>query len=337
MISSRQKRVLLAIVEEYVKTNEPVGSRTLSKRPELQYSSATLRNDMADLEDLGYLEKTHVSSGRIPSEKGYRLYVEAIIDSRDDENENAFPMIDEIFNRSDISKEQAITESMLLVSDLTNYASVVLGKTAYNSKIKKLEFVALQGQYAILLMITDQGHVESKRIIVPEGISVKEIAKVIRVLDEILHDHLISEISDIMNGKFANDEIMDFIKYHENLVNVFVNAFAQMAKDKYMVAGQSNILSQPEFQDVGKVKELFQAIENRDILKVIEADAEGITVKIGQENEVRSMQDCTVITVPYHSSNGDRGSISIFGPTRMEYDKVIPLLEYIADHIKKIV
>ena len=337
MISNRQRLVLKAIVEEYVKTNEPVGSRTLSKRPELQFSSATLRNDMADLEDLGYLEKTHTSSGRIPSEKGYRLYVESILNEKTQEDEYAFPMIDEIFNNANLSKEQAISESMSLVSDLTNYATIVLGSNANTAKIKKLEFVALQGQYAIILMVTDQGHVESKRIIVPEGISTKEIQKVIQVLDELLHDRLVSEISLFMNENFESEEIMDFIKYHENLISVFVKAFTQMAKDKYLVTGQANILSQPEFQDISKVKKIFEAIEKRDILRVVEATSQGITVKIGQENEVTAMQDCTVITVPYHSSNGDRGTISVFGPTRMEYSKIIPLLEYIADNIKKVV
>ncbi len=337
MISNRQKLVLIAIIEEYVKTGEPVGSRTLSKRPELQFSSATLRNDMADLEDLGYLEKTHVSSGRIPSEKGYRLYVESILKEKDELAENSFPMIDEIFERYVNSKEQAISESMALVSDITNYASIVLGNSAQNSRIRQLEFISLQGQYAIILMITDQGHVESKRIIVPEGVSVKEIEKVVEILDEIFHNHLVSEIPNLVNTDYLTDEIRDFIKYHESLVGVFVNAFSQMAKDKYLVTGQANILAQPEFQDVEKVRELFQAIERRDILKVIEADNEGITIKIGQENEVRAMQDCTLITVPYESNSGDKGTISILGPTRMEYDKVIPLLEYIAKNIKKIV
>ena len=140
MISERQKLVLTAIVEEYVRNNEPVGSRTLSKRPELQFSSATLRNDMADLEDLGYLEKTHTSSGRIPSEKGYRLYVENILNQKSEKSNYAFPMIDEIFNRSNLSKEQAISESMTLVSELTNYAAIVLGNNAQNAKVKKLLF-----------------------------------------------------------------------------------------------------------------------------------------------------------------------------------------------------
>lgn len=337
MISNRQKLVLIAIVEEYVKNGEPVGSRTLSKRPELQFSSATLRNDMADLEDLGYLEKTHVSSGRIPSEKGYRLYVESILNERKSLEETSFPMIDEIFAKYENSKEQAISESMALVSDITNYASIVLGNSAQNSRIRRLEFISLQGQYALILMITDQGHVESKRIIVPEGVSVKEIKKVVEILDEIFQNHFVSEIPNLINTDYLTEEIRDFIKYHESLVGVFVNAFSQMAKDKFLVTGQANILSQPEFQDIEKVRELFQAIERRDILKVIDASEEGISIKIGQENEVRAMHDCTLITVPYESNSGDKGSISILGPTRMEYEKVIPLLEYIAKNIKKIV
>ena len=337
MLSGRQKLVLLAIVEEYVKTNEPVGSRTLSKRPELQFSSATLRNDMADLEDLGYLEKTHVSSGRIPSELGYKMYVENILNNKSEQNDYVFPMIDEIFNRRDVSKEQAISESMALVSDLTNYASIVLGQNAHNSKIKKLEFVTLQGQYAIILMVTDNGHVESKRIMIPDGINVKDIQKVISVLDELLHDRLVSDINTFMTETFDNEEINDFIKYHENLVAVLLRAFSKMAKDNYLVTGQANILAQPEFQDIQKVKRLLEVIERREILRVVDASNEGITVKIGQENELTAMKDCTVITVPYHSSTGDKGTISVFGPTRMEYNKVIPLLEYIADNIKKIV
>ena len=336
MLSTRQKLVLKAIIEEYVKTNEPVGSRTLSKRSELSFSPATLRNDMADLEDYGYLEKTHTSSGRIPSEKGYRLYVEEIIKEKDDEH-YAFPMIDEIFTRRNLTKEEAINESMALVSDLTNYASIVLGQTAYNSRIKKLQFLSLQGQLAIIMMVTDQGHVESKKIIVPEGLSVKEIERVVNVLDEILHDCLVSEINDKIKEELKNEEIMDLLSYREDLVSACVNAFCDMAQDRYYVNGQSNILVQPEFQNVEKVKDLLDAIENKEILKVVRYDNNKITIRIGQENEVKALQDCTVITVPYESITGERGAISIFGPTRMEYSKVIPLLEYIAKNIKKII
>ena len=335
MLSKRQILVLKAIVEEYVSTNEPVGSRTLSKRSDLQVSPATLRNDMADLEDLGFLEKTHTSSGRIPSEKGYHYYVETIMKERADA-EYSFPMIDEIFKRHDLSKEQAINESMSLVSQLTNYATLVLGNSASSSKIKKLQFVSLQERFALIIMITDSGHVESKKIIVPDGLSFREIERVVNILDEILHDCLVSEIEQKLKEELNNEEIMDFMTYREDLVNAIVTAFQEMATDKYQISGQSNILQQPEFQDIEKVKDLFDAIEKKEILKVVKLDDNGISVRIGQENEIKALQDCTVITVPYEASNGHKGAISIFGPTRMEYSKIIPLLEYIAKNIKNI-
>jgi heat-inducible transcriptional repressor len=337
MLSKRQLLVLIAIVEEYVKTNEPVGSRALSRRPELQYSSATLRNDMADLEELGYLEKTHVSSGRIPSEKGYHLYVEYILNNKNKYDEYEYPMIDDIFNQRHISKEQAINQTMQLVSELTNYTAVVLGNSASNAKIKKLQFVALNPPFAIILMVTNQGYVESKRIIVPDGVSIKEIQQVVNVLDELLHNQYINDIPHILNSIDIDSDIRDFISYHEDLVDVFVNAFSQMAKDKFLITGQSRILNQPEFQEISKARDLLQALESKEFLRVIDSRNDGITVKIGNDNELSAMKDCTVITVPYYSSNGERGTISIFGPTRMEYSKIIPLIEYIADNMKKVV
>lgn len=336
MLSERQKLVLKTIVEEYVSTNEPVGSRTLSRLEWFNASPATLRNDMAYLEDLGYLVKTHSSSGRIPSEKGYRFYVEEMM-KREQESNLEFPMIDDIFRRQDISREEAINQSMDLVSNLTNYTSIVLGQSAYNSRIRKLEFLALQDHFAIILMITDLGHVESKKILIPDGLSVKEIERVIAVLDEILHNCLVCDIETKLKEEITNEDVRDFILYREDLVNAFASAFADMAKDKYHVQGQSKMLLQPEFQDVEKLKEIYEAIEQREILKVVKYDETGITIRIGQENEIKALQDCTVITVPYESSSGERGAISVFGPTRMEYNKIIPLLEYIAKNIKNIV
>lgn len=336
LVTERQKLILIAIVEEYVKTNEPVGSLILSKREELQFSSATLRNDMAILEELGYLEKTHTSSGRIPSEKGYRLYVNEIM-KRGKKDDTLFPMIDEIFENPHVSQDEAIHKSMELVTQLTNYASIVLGKTAYNSKIKKLEFVSLTGQYAIILMVTDKGHVESKRIVVPTGINPKEISRVISILDELLHDTIVSDIHETLAHATLSEELRDYLEYHDNLVNACVEAFSEMASDKYHFSGRYNILSQPEFKDVNKVKELFSAIEKREILRVVSSDSMGITIKIGHENELKVMKDCTVVTVPYEGSDGSVGAITVFGPKRMEYSKVIPLLEYIAGNIKKIV
>ncbi len=336
MLTEREKLVLIAIVEEYVKTNEPVGSLVLSKRPELNFSTATLRNDMAALEEMDYLEKKHTSSGRIPSEKGYRLYIEEIM-KRNENKSSDFPMIDEIFNRPNITGEQALYESMDLVAQLTNYASITLGKTAYSSRIKKLEFISLKGNQAVILMVTDLGHVESKKILVPDAISINELEKVVKVLDEVLHNALVSDIQNIIYDPDLSEGVKDYLNYHEKLVATFVSAFTNMATDKYHMSGRYNILSQPEFQDIEKAKAIFKVLEEKNIVRVINSDTSGLTIKIGTENEVKVMQDCSIVTVPYESSDGTLGSISILGPTRMEYVKVIPLLEYIAKNMKKIV
>ena len=335
MLSTRQRLILKAIVEEYVRTNEPVGSRTISKFDYLSFSPATLRNDMADLEEMGYLEKTHTSSGRVPSTKGYHFYVEEIMRDRDEEL--SFPMIDDIFRRRDLSWEQAINESMNLVTQLTNYASLVLGNSAASERIKKLQFIGLQGPYALIIMITDSGHVESKKIIVPEGLSKTEVEKVVNILDEILHNCLISEIERTMIEQLHNEDIMEFMAYREDLVNAIIASFQEMAKDKYFFKGQSNFLNLPEFQDIQKVKDLFEAIEKKEILKIIDLDNEGISIRIGSENELKALKNCTVITVPYESASGEKGAISILGPTRMEYSKIIPLLEYIVKHINRLI
>lgn len=336
MLTEREKLVLIAIVEEYVKTNEPVGSLALSKRPELNFSTATLRNDMAALEEMDYLEKKHTSSGRIPSEKGYRLYIEEVM-KRDLNKNSNFPMIDDIFNRPNITGEQALYESMELVAQLTNYASITLGKTAYSSRIKKLEFISLKGNQAVILMVTDLGHVESKKILVPDSISINEVEKVVKVLDEVLHNTLVSDIKNVIYDPSLSTSVKDYLNYHEKLVASFVNAFTDMATDKFHMSGRYNILSQPEFQDIEKAKAIFKVLEEKNIVRAINSDTTGLTIKIGTENEVKVMQDCSIITVPYESSDGTLGSISILGPTRMEYVKVIPLLEYIAKNMKKIV
>lgn len=336
MLTERQKLILIAIVEEYVKTSEPVGSLVLSKRPELNFSTATLRNDMAVLEELDYLEKTHTSSGRVPSEKGYKTYVEEIM-RRNTNTYDEFPMIDEIFERPNITHEEALYESMDLISELTNYASIALGKTAYTSRIKKLEFISLKGQQAVILMVTDHGHVESKKILIPEAISSSEIEKVIKVLDEVLHNVLISDIQNAIKDPNINEGIRDYLRYHEMLVDTFIKAFQEMATNKFHLSGRYNMLSQPEFKDVEKVKALFSAMEQQNLMRVIATDTTGLTIKIGTDNDIKIMQDCSVITVPFESSDGTVGTISILGPTRMEYVKVIPLLEYIAKNMKKIV
>lgn len=334
MISNRQMLILKAIVEEYVRTAEPVGSKVLATHPALTFSSATIRNDMMELEEAGLIYKTHTSSGRVPTEEGYRLYVKWYLQHPQSQRYE-YPMIDEIFEKDIVSKEQAIKEAMKLVTELTNYATIVLGSSSYQMRIKRLEFIGIDDRHGVILMVTDKGYVESKKILIPEAIRTKDIERVIKLLNELLKDVCITDIDETLKMKFQEEEIRDLILYYEKLVGVLVRAFASMAQDKYYLSGQTNILSLPEFQDIDKVKDLVSAIENQEILQVVNVASSGITVKIGRENTIKAMQDCTVITVPYEYGNNEKGAIAVFGPTRMEYQKVIPLLEYIAEVIKK--
>lgn len=341
MLTERQKKVLSAIIEEFVKTNEPVGSKSLTERPELMldYSSATIRNEMAYLEEMGYLMKTHTSSGRVPSEEGYRFYVSEIVNNKSikmAQDIETFPLVDDIIERNILSREQAIQESMSLVAEMTKYTAVVMGPSGYNAKIRKIQFVHLYECYAVILMVTDKGNVESKKIIIPEYINIKDVEKVIAYLNNILYDCPIADIYNRIKEEAENSHIRDYISYYDELVAAFVRTLTSMAKDDVYTSGKNNIFSQPEFKDMNKIKDLLMTIEQEEFAKIVSYTDEGLTVKIGNDNELSVMKDCSVVSVPYELSNGDIGRIAIIGPMRMEYQKIIPLLEYIAKNIKKI-
>lgn len=339
MLTDRQLLILKAIVEEYVETAEPVGSKYLMNKFDINYSSATIRNEMATLEELGLLQKTHTSSGRIPSEEGYRVYVKEMLKDREyleNDKNDSFPLIDEILDHS-ASRERAIRESMALVTDLTNYASIVMGPSGYNARIKKLQFISLSGRYAVILMVTDKGNVESKKILIPDSVEASEMEKVVNLLNDILYNCPVSKIEEAIKESFKDNDIREILRYYDELVGAFIKAFTSMAKDQFYLNGQSKILSQPEFQNINKVQDLFNAIEKQELVKALNIDNQGITVRIGQDNKLTAMKDCTVITIPYDAGDGDYGAIALFGPTRMEYQKVIPLLQYIASNIKKVI
>lgn len=333
MLTKRQEVVLKLIVEEYIKTAEPVGSRSLSKL--LDFSSATLRNEMADLEELEYLEKTHTSSGRVPSDKGYHYYIEKLIG--DDTYKHGFDFIDEIFEQTDVKRDEAITQAMNLLSQLTNYTTIALGPGAYGQKVKKIELVPLYENVCMLLVITNLGHVESKQISLPENTIVDDMKRVIEIFNDILYDCPISKVSEKLLYEINTDKVKEIMIYNKTIIDTFLEAFTKFTQSKYYLSGQNNMLYQPEFSNVEKVRELLSFFEKNDIFKLVEnTDQKGLTVSIGKENAISAMQDCTVITVPYQLNDKAKGTIAIVGPTRMEYQKVIPLIKYLATQMSKL-
>jgi heat-inducible transcriptional repressor len=333
VLTKRQETILKLIVEEYVKTAEPVGSKSLTTF--LDFSPATIRNEMSDLEQLGYLEKTHTSSGRIPSEKGYRHYIEQIGKDLENDTEGYFEF-EKIFAKRDIQREEIIKQAIDLLSQVTNCTAIALGPNAYNSRVKKVQMIPLKETQALILVITNFGYVENKQITLSEDMDVEEMIKVIDLLNEMLVDTPISKVSEKLHYEIQHSQIKELLKYRDTIVDSFIEAFAKFAETRYYLTGHSNMLYQPEYNSISKLREFIQTIENNEIFKVIDTSVDGVSVKIGTENKVTAMQDCTVVSSTYDTGDGEKGTISVVGPTRMDYRKVIKLIQYIAKNIEKL-
>ena len=333
-LSNRQKLILKAIIEEYVATGEPVGSKVLTEKPYLDFSSATLRADMALLEMVGLLEKTHTSSGRVPSEAGYKYYVEHLV-TRDYDVVNQFPLIDKIFQDETLNKEQMIKKAIDLLSNLTNYMTVASESSFDRTKIAKLDLVQITEDEALLLIVTNAAKVETKQIKIPK-MGFAEFKKVISVFDKALHNCYVREVKYILQSEDVANIISQYIDYQDEILKTFELAFNDFAQAKTFRSGIDTIFEIPEFRDVDKIREIMMAINDKKIDSLISAPTNGLSVRIGQENKIRVMSDCAVISVPYQIGDEEGGTIAVIGPTRMEYNRVIPLLEYIAKNMSKL-
>ena len=333
-LSNRQKLILKAIIEEYVSSGEPVGSKVLTSKPYLEFSSATIRADMAYLEMLGLLEKTHTSSGRIPSVSGYKYYVEHLV-TRDYEVVNHFPLIDKIFNDETLNKEQMIKKAIDLLSDLTNYMTLASENNYEHIRIAKLDLVQISDFDALLLIITSTAKVETRQIKIPK-MGFAEFKKVIDAFDKALHNCYVSEIKYILKSENVANIISQYIDYQEEILRTFEAAFSSLNQTKTFHSGIDTIFEIPEFRDVDKIKKIITAVNNESINSLIATPTRGLSVRIGHENNISVMNDCSIVSVPYQIGDDKAGMIAVIGPTRMEYSRVIPLLEYIAKNMSKL-
>ena len=329
MLGKRQNEILKIIVEEYIKSAKPVGSKSICDL--LNCSSATVRNEMAYLEDIGYLEKTHTSSGRVPSELGYRYYVDNLMQPKELTGEEVLTLQTIIGNQS-LELSDAITKSMEIISELTNYTSLVLGNFSTENRLKKVEVVPISENTIIAIVVTDKGHIENKTITINNNISVDEIRKMVDLINNLLVGTLIDEINKKLEFEIK-PIIGKYIKQQEAIYNMFYNAFNEMTtkKDNYHFSGKTNFLKAPEFDSADKVRNIVDKLEDKEVISSIEETSSGINVYIGDESKIDS--DVTVIKTKY-VVNGEEGTLAIIGPKRMNYDKVISMLDYIKKEIE---
>lgn len=329
MLSERQNKLLRLIVEEYIKTASPVGSTGICEV--LNVSSATIRNEMANLEDLGYLEKTHTSSGRIPSEKGYRYYVDNLMKPKEMTGEDVLKL-QTIFDNKSLVLSDVITRSMEIISEITNCTSVVLGTNSLNNKLKQVEVVPFDDDKVIAIVITDKGHVEHKELSVGKNVSTNEVKKVVELINKLLVGTPLNEVSSKLEFEIK-PIIANYVQSHEALYQVFYNAFSEFSfKNNMHMAGRTKLLDYREFDNVSKIKEVLNKFDDANMVKNIEAYDNDINVYIGHESNFDD--DVSVIKTRY-VVNGEEGTIAIVGPKRMDYEKVVSLLEFIKRNIER--
>lgn len=328
MLTERQENILKLIITEYIKSARPVGSNLICE--ELKCSSATVRNEMAELEELGLLEKTHTSSGRVPSEKGYRYYVDHLMKPKELNGEDML-RLQIIFNNQQLALSDYLSESLKLISDMTSYTSIVLGGTSHDNKLKEISVVPINSESLVIIVITDTGHVENKTVTL-KNVSLEEIKKTVNLINDLIVGTPIDEVSSKLEFEIK-PIIGRYVKEHEIVYNTFYQVFKDFSSKNINVVGKNNILKQPEFNNIEKIKDIFGKLDNEEnIIESIKEENNDIKIYIGKENTLD--EEVTIIKTKYHTKDQE-GTIAIVGPKRMDYDRVVTLLEYIKDNIEE--
>lgn len=327
-LNARQENLLKSIVENYIKTAKPIGSKSICKI--YKCSSATIRNEMAGLEKLGFIEKNHISSGRLPSEKGYKYYVEFIMRPKELNGEEMLKL-QTIFSNNQLEISDAISKCVDIISEITNYTSVILGSSSKDNTLQQVSIVPLQDNKIIAIVCTDKGIVENKQFILPPNTSIDEIVKTSEIVNKMLIGTPIDKVSERL--EFDIKPILaKKIKQYEQVYAIFYNAFNDFAKNtsNFYFGGKTNLLQQPEYDNADDVKRIITKFEDQSLIKNIKSKEDGIKIYIGDENEFD--KDVTIINTKYHK-NGEEGTIAVIGPKRMNYAKVVGLLKYINEYL----
>lgn len=332
-MDDRRNSLLKEIVETYIKTAKPVGSKALCSK--FDCSSATIRNEMAILEDLGYVEKNHISSGRVPSEKGYRYYVENLMEAEKITGSDMLKL-QKIFANKELVLSDAITKCMEIISEITNYTSIVLGKNSSDNALLQVNIIALADNQVVAVVCTDKGVVENKTFNIPSNISINEIIKTSEIINKLLVGTPINQV-----GVRLENEIKPIIKrqiqQYEAVYNIFYDAFNDFVSNNTSnvhISGRTKIFEQPEYNDVAELKRLANKLEDVNFIEKVsskdENDTNEIKIYIGDESEFDP--NVTIIRKKYHI-NGEDGTIAVIGPKRMDYQRIVSLLEYVDENL----
>jgi heat-inducible transcriptional repressor len=336
-LTDRDREVLEAIITDYIQTAEPVGSRTVSKKSEIALSPATIRNVMADLEEMGFLTQPHTSAGRVPTDRAFRFYVDSILEVRKltlvDRDRIEMGFQDEGMDKNEIMKRASS-----LLSLLSRQTGVILAPRFGSNIFKHIEFIKLREKTILVIIVCKSGEVQNKLIESDEHMSQDELDKYSRYLTEIMGGLNLVEAKRKILDEMKKEKVL-FDKLMYRALQLSQKALEDEGGGDLYIEGKTNILQSPEFSDLEKMRTLLQAFEEKTkIVKLLDKAllAEGMQIFIGAENEFNEMKDCSVIAAPYSRENFTLGTLGIIGPTRMDYPGIIPIVDYTARIVGKI-
>lgn len=333
-LSDRKMKILHAVIKNYLETGEPVGSRTISKYTDLNLSSATIRNEMADLEELGYILQPHTSAGRIPSDKGYRLYVDMLMEEKEQELSE---MQEQMLDKAD-KMEQLLKQAARVLASNTNYATMVSTPMNNSNKIKFIQLSMVDEEQVIAVIVLGGNVIKNKIINVEEPLSNENLLKLNMLLNTTLNGMSIEEIN---LGLIAR--LKEQAGIHSSVISNVLDAVAdaiQIEEDMQIyTSGATNIFKYPELSDNQSAQEIINAFEEKQQLTELvtqtlaKEDNTGIQVYIGDETPVQTMKDCSVVTATYELGDGMKGTIGIIGPKRMDYEHVLKSMKRLQNEL----
>ena len=334
-LTKRMVDILKAIVDEFVSTAEPVGSKTLVDKYDLPYSSATIRNDMATLESLGYLEKPHTSAGRIPSNKGYQYYCEHLL--KKDMDEEVKYALSNIFDRRSANIEDAIKESCKIVSEMTNLASGMLGPDASNQTLEHIKVFQIDPKTAVCVFITNTGHTENKTFNFQDEVTIEDI----QTCTDILNDRLRGTPIHVLPEKMESLKpiLTKSVQRLEMLYNAFAGAFVKFASETLYFDGTSNMMYQPEYADIEKLKQLTKFFDDSKLFRSLVERQTGnneVVAVTPKGTELVWKDDIAIVSSEIRISDNpnENARLMVVGPRRMEYNRVVNLLDFISKEIE---
>lgn len=332
MLIDRQVLILQSIVENFITTNQPVGSKQLAQS--IDFSSATIRNDMSKLEKEGLIKKTHISSGRVPSEKGYRYYVDYI--KKDYElTSSESEKLKELMSDKYVSEDNYLEKNAIVLSDLTDCTAVILAPTKADRRINKVEVILLSSRSILVILVTNIGEVFQQNYKLDADFTAEDIAEVNKLLQTYFYDVDMATAHVIIHG-----ELEKYLKTKVNNYDMIVVALNRLLQNKIKktvaLGGKYNLLKQPDIDNVEKLKEVVLLLEDDKIVELLDHNVEvtdsDTCIKIGKELELENIADLSLVSSKYNTSKG-QGVIAVFGPKRMDYSKIMTLIGCVRDNL----